>query len=579
MSYLPAVFIFRKSCGNARNAQIKVLRRQIRRVKKLSTLRSCGSAEELLAKFAELPLTEYEDYSEDVEAISNGDRCRMSGDPVSLLMPTSGTSGGTKLIPYNSSLLEEYRKGTAVWIGEMFRNNPALLAGRHYWSITPNTRSGATRGEGEVPVGFDSDTEYLGMVQRFFSSRIMAVPDEVAEIADMEAFEYVTLLFLVKAPDLRFISVWHPSFLVLLLRKLPKYFEDIVADINAGTIRDGLGIEEKTIRALKKKIRPDAKRAENLRAINRQTGRDRGVDSGERCSDQGAQRKTERVARKLNSDRAGFAEHIWPELKLISCWRGNESEPYAREIQKFFPKAKIEGKGIVATEGIVSFPLGEDAGKVLSINSHFFEFIDEETGENKFAWELEVDGIYSVVITTGNGLCRYKLHDRVRVTGFFREAPFVEFLGRDNVVSDMAGEKLHISHVENMISQISGRFNFSAYFAAVAPFPESDDDASGPVGHYKLYLYTKRRGIRENRREIEVCAEQILFDNFHYRHARNLGQLNPLETVFLSCDPTEAIRKWFVESGRRAGDIKIPRLLPRRILEIIERNESAVEAA
>lgn len=40
---------------------------------------------------------------------------------------------------------------------------------------------------------------------------------------------------------------------------------------------------------------------------------------------------------------------------------------------------------------------------------------------------------------TDGGLYRYRLHDLVRVTGFYNQAPCLEFLGRDSLVSDNRG--------------------------------------------------------------------------------------------------------------------------------------------
>ena len=570
LSSLPALLAFRKSCRNVRSSQIKILREQCRNTKKLHSLKNCKTSEELLAKFAEVPLTEYEDYAEDVNLILAGTRRQITESRVSLLMPTSGTSGGTKLIPYNRTLLDEYRRGTSAWIAKMFQTNPALFAGKHYWSITPNTECNSKFAGSDVPVGFDSDTEYLSPLQRFFSRQIMAVPDKVAKIADMKAFEYITLLFLVKEPALRFISVWHPSFLTLLLEKLPGYLEDIVTDIEKGTIKSELDIDKNLLYSLKKQIRPDAKRAQQLRSIFQQTSAQMSSNENNNCEI----RRTEAV----QNDFANLFTRIWPNLKLISCWRGNECEPFVRELQKWFPQAKIEAKGIVATEGIISFPLGTDNQKVLSVNSHFFEFKDEVSGEIKFAWQLENGRIYSVIITTGSGFCRYQLHDRIKVSGFFEEAPLIEFLGRDNIVSDMTGEKLHISHIDKMIAELDRKFNISAKFAAVIPKAKAEINA-GAVGYYKLYIYTEKCELRTDIQEIEKFSEEILSENFHYHHARNLGQLNQMQIVFLNSNPTKAIRSWLIESGKRAGDIKIPRLLSQDVLEIIECTQAEKEAA
>ena len=58
---------------------------------------------------------------------------------------------------------------------------------------------------------------------------------------------------------------------------------------------------------------------------------------------------------------------------------------------------------------------------------------------------------YQVIVTTGGGLYRYPLGDRIRVTGFVHGAPCFRFVGREGLVSDFFGEKLDAAFVEKVI--------------------------------------------------------------------------------------------------------------------------------
>ncbi len=51
-------------------------------------------------------------------------------------------------------------------------------------------------------------------------------------------------------------------------------------------------------------------------------------------------------------------------------------------------------------------------------------------------------------------------------------------------------------------------------------------------------------------------AEEILSENYHYRHARNLSQLNPVRIFSITGNAVEIYRKRCLELGQKAGDIK-----------------------
>jgi hypothetical protein len=314
----------------------------------------------------------------------------------------------------------------------------------------------------------------------------LAVPGSVRFAPDIDSFRFATLRHLLRRRDLTVISVWHPSFLTLLMGELPRFWDSLLKDIGE-------------------------KRAAELRAI-------------------------------------GPAEpaRIWPNLGLISCWGDAHAAISLPELQRSFPGVEIQPKGLLATEAFVTIPFA--GAWPLAIRSHFLEFLPESGGRPLLAHEIEPGGIYSVVVTTGGGLYRYCLEDRVEVTGFVARTPSLRFLGKEGHVSDLRGEKLHESFVAGALARAFHRLGVEARFALLAP--------ENPDG-YVLYLEAPEvpPGLAS-----EIEAE--LAANPHYRTCVALGQLAPARVVSIQGDGFARYARRCRERGQRLGDIKPLALSP-----------------
>lgn len=372
-----------------------------------------------------VPLADYESVEPWITRIQQGEKKVLTHRTVTHLIPTSGSAGARKLIPFTTELQREFNAAIGPWLLDLQRQFPGILSGPAYWSITPACKRDFG-GESTVPIGFDADTDYLGGARRRLAETVMAVPPGVQQANSMEAFRYETLLYLLRCRELRLISIWHPSFLSLLLEAMPARWERLLEDIaGAGPLR-----------AL-------PRRAKELRAI-------------------------------------GFSETalLWPKLRVISCWGDGHAELGIVEIERRFPKVFIQRKGLLATEGIVTIPFS--GRQPLALESHFFEFLDEG-GEAHRAHELCRGEEYEIVLTTSGGLWRYRLRDKVRVTSFLGRTPSLQFLGRAGNVADRFGEKLSESFVSRVVQEATAR-TVPRSFALLAP-----DEGQFGCG-YTLYL-------------------------------------------------------------------------------------------
>jgi hypothetical protein len=124
-------------------------------------------------------------------------------EPVERWETTSGSSGAKKRIPYTRSLRREFDRAIAPWIVNLLTTDPRAFAGEAYWSVSP---------------GSESDEEILEPIRKRLVRAVQAVPPGVR--LTHENFREETLRHLTRCRTLSLISVWHPSFLDLLVGDL-----------------------------------------------------------------------------------------------------------------------------------------------------------------------------------------------------------------------------------------------------------------------------------------------------------------------------------------------------------------------
>ena len=463
-----------------------------------------------------LPLTTPDSVLPDIEALARGRPRVLTREPVVRFEPSGGSSGASKLVPVTRGLLGEFHRALAPMLFDLLHGRPALRAGPSYWSISPIGRKQG-RTPGGTPVGSLEDSAYFPRFLQPVLARVFAVPGAVAHLPDVESCRYVTLWHLVACEDLVLLSVWNPSFLTLLMDALERHGERLAEDLERGVCRPPGGDVDAVLARMRFTPRPERARA---------------------------------LREALSTGLQGRA--LWPRLALLSMWTEAQAARAVPAACRRFPGVEVQGKGLLATEGVVTLPLLGAPAPVLAVRSHFFEFQDPEHPEARprLAQELEVGRAYVVLLSTSGGLVRYRLGDLVRVEGFHHATPCLRFLGRADAVSDLVGEKLAATRVSTVLEatlpDVLG--GASAAFVMMAP----EWEAPAPPA-YRLFLETE---APDGRLEAAAHAlERALCEGYHYRYARELGQLGPVRAHRV----TEGSRHYearCIALGQRAGDIK-----------------------
>lgn len=511
----PGYWRFRAALGDPRGVQLALLQSYLRANAATAFGRAHGfdGIRDGTEYRQRVPLVRYADVAPWVARIAAGEAHVLTRAPVRVLESTGGSTHA-KRIPYTSVLQAELRRAIAPWIVDIYRDRPALARGRSYWAITPVARPESATDAG-LRIGFEDDGAYLGGAWRRLLDATLAVPSAVRWIADVESFRYATLLFLLHARDLALISVWHPSFLTLLLQALPRHWDALVADVREGRLRPPSDVPASILGALQRRLRPRPARA-----------------------------------RELHSLGPHDAQRLWPRLALVSCWGDGHAALHLDGLRQALPGITLQPKGLLATEACVTIPF--EGRLPLAVRSHFFEFLeeadddDEGGGRARLAHELDAGGAYSVVVTTGGGLYRYRLEDRVVCDGRLRATPTLRFVGKQGHVADLCGEKLREEFVAEVLRALLRDASPSPRFALLAP------DPLGTIAGYTLHLETDGPLPAALARHLDAA----LAAHGDYRYARDLGQLAPPRLFRIRAGALEAYFRRCREQGQRLGDIK-----------------------
>lgn len=408
---------------------------------------------------AEVPTCRYDDLQPWMEQMKLGKTDVLFTGRAKAFERSSGSTSAAKWIPFNDGLRIEFQEAVRAWMGDLYRRHSNLSGGRAWWVVSP-LADHAMKTAGGIPVGLESVDEYLGSCEKTLASWLR-VGTGKASGSDWQQCLQNTANELIKARDLRLISVWNPSYLVILWRLIQQ-----------------------------------------------------------RCGG--------------NLD----PREIWPDLTIISAWADAGAAEDAMKLREIFPHVRFQGKGLLATEGVVTLPwLHDDAAAVPALCSHFLEFQQWPDGKYCLVHELQQGETYEVILTTSGGLWRYRLGDLVEVEGMEMNTPRLRLIGRSDGVCDLRGEKLNPLFVAQVFARFTG------HFALLSPCANSNPP------HYVL-----------STTDPELSADQVdhaLRENPYYDHARSVGQLGALRKFLMrEAEPTHCYMERCVQLGQRAGTIK-----------------------
>jgi GH3 auxin-responsive promoter len=350
-----------------------------------------------------VPIRRYADFEPYIERSVAGEAGVLTRDPPIFFFTSSGSTGKHKQLPVTVPFLKEHFVGFVhAALGNFFQFYPETALRD---DATVNFKWDPLLDLGKTKSG----KPYLGASQvdyaRTLGEELAVEPGMRApwrapprEIEDPLERLYYRVCF-ASGSDVRALIGINPAVLASLVPLVEQWAERLIDEAARGTV---LGKPMKP---------PDELRARRLADCRAEAGR-------------------------------LLPLHLWPKLAVLYCWTGAAASIYLPALRASFgPRVSLMTAPIAASEGPIAVPIDrhERAG-LLALPFTFLEFVDADrvvsSGSATLGFnELRAGGSYQVVMTQSAGLYRYLLGDVVCVVDFYRGVARVEFLSRQNLVT------------------------------------------------------------------------------------------------------------------------------------------------
>lgn len=470
-----------------------------------------------------VPLSDSESVFPYVEKIINGSRNVLVKDKVIFFGLTSGTTGKPKLIPVTKFSRAKKSETLNLWAYYISRDHPGVLDGKILAIINPEEEAFTENG---VPYGAESGHAYKNLSA--IIRNLYAIPYDVFRIKDYES-RYYCILRIAMGQNITTIATLNPSTIILLCRKIEKYKDILIDDIEKGTLYRGINVSAEIRRSVEKLLKPMPKRARELKDI-------------------------------LKEKKTLLPEYFWPDLELIECWKGGAVKIYLKELPQYFGDIPVRDLGCLSTEARASIPIGDaDSGGVLAINTNFYEFIPkEDMGKRQKRFllcdELEKGKEYFLIVTTPGGLYRYNIDDIITVKRFFNNTPMIEFVQKGSNAVSVMGEKLYASQLNEAVNRALDKNKLLLEFICASVQPDK------PPRYVFLVEFDGSVSFGAKKELLRSIEEELGKENAEYKYVRDAQLLNTPILKVVRKGEFERYRAKRVMEGANDSQFKMPEL-------------------
>lgn len=471
---------------------------------------------------ARVPLVTYADLEPYVQRLMAGERNLLTAEAPIFYALSTGTTGGVKQIPVTPAYRREFQKTVQVAFWHVFRRFPRAFTGRFLYSVSPRRRMVAGDGLDVGSMSGFNFTEQPPLVRKLY-----AWPAELFEVADLPTRAYLAL-YLALVGDISLITGVFPLPIVTMLRSLETQAEALAHDLETGRLDGAKGL-------------PPAQRA----FFERYAVRNPDLAA--------------RVRRLPATPVEARVALAFPKLRLVYCWTTSTAGLYVPELQRRLgPGVAVRDAIFAASEAWCNVPMGtETPGGPAAVDVVYLEFIEEgayQAGSRETVpvTALEQGKRYFVVTTNSCGFYRYLLGDVVEVRGSYLATPAIHFVRKAGAWSNLTGEALDESHVNQAVGEaLAARGLEATWFALVG---------DGTLPGYTLHL-EPAPGTEPAMADLAADVDERLRAGvFFYNDVRAKGLLRPIAGVALPPGRAAAWRDRRMAEGTGEAQLKTQHL-------------------
>ena len=482
-----------------------------------------------------------------VERHKNGETNILFPGKPDMYATTSGTTSKPKWIPMTHKYLKDvYGKMTHVWIWNFICHRSRIFGGHLFTTV------------GKELEGYAPDGTVFGAVSGVLVRDVPKIikkhytaPAAVMSIDDYAARNYTLMRLALQHRDLTLWATANPSTILELLRTLDENKEEMIEDIEKGTLSWNFDISDYIRAELEAYMSPQPLRAAELRRLLQEHG-------------------------KL------MPKHFWPWLQLLSTWKCGNTKIYMEKYMDQFDWSKTfyQELGYIATECRFGFSLDDTNESVLFPHFHYYEFVEESELDKPHKHYLQIHELergkrYCAYVTTYSGLFRYNMNDLVEVGGQFYETPTVHMVSKVNGIVSMTGEKLYEPQFIDAVHKTEELMGVKTkFFVGFADVSES---------RYHFYYEFVDEGIdQETADEFTKVVDRKLQEiNNEYESKRASFRLKAPQAHILLSNAYSRFKAACLRDGFRDGQFKFNLLMQddkrRRKFDQIKRTENFSE--
>lgn len=466
------------------------------------------------------PVQSYDSLRPYIDEQENTGKPSLTAEGAVLFAKTSGTTGAAKLLPVTPTMLAQIRRQQG-------------LAGLLHYRACPDAFRGALLGiTGAADEDRTATGKQIGSISGVMYAllpwpmrRKFILPAVVFGIKDHLTKYLLILRLALVEKGITYIATANPSTFVLLHELLHTHRDELLAGIESGQWPADRPLTPEVVTAVTRKLRPNPSRAAELRAL-------------------------------FATKETLVIRDIWPHVALVATWTSGNCQIPLQTVKAQLPEqAVVMDLGLLASECRTTLTIDANTSSGLPVfQDYFFEFVERASWDDKQPEFLTLDRLvegtpYYIFVTTTGGLYRYDMNDLVRVTGYRRGAPLIEFMQKGRGVTNITGEKLYETQLIQAVA------NTMAQFSLTIPFFISL--ANRDAARYELYFELSGTTAPDLQELSQMLDQNLGRQNDEYKQKLASGRLKPVHVFLLKPGTATRYRAHLVRHGQKEGQYKI----------------------